>query len=285
MKSRERETRLLLVDDETDFLQATATALSRRGFQVTRARDGTVALAHLRAREFDVAVLDVKMPGIDGVDLFHRIKRDHRDLPVILLTGHATVTQAFQTSREGVYEYLAKPCDIEQIAETAHRAARSSPADGRAGGRKRAGAVEHEEAHVLLVGGDEQLVRMLKAAAGPGRLRLAEVANSDLALERLDTAPVDVVVADWGRSGPGAVRLIQEVKAVASEVEVVVVVGELSADQALALLQAGAFALLRKPLLAGEAVDTVRSAYRLRRKRQAEERDRLVERIRERYPD
>jgi len=266
-------------------LQATAIALSRRGFEVTRARDGALALAHLRAREFDVAILDVKMPGIDGVDLFHRIKRDHRDLPVILLTGHASVSQAFQTSREGVYEYLAKPCDIEQIAETAHRAAEAQEGGGRSRRSRGHGAAEEQEARVLLLGGGEQMSRMLAGGTGTGKLQIVTVADDDQALEHLVAEPFDVVVVDAGRGGRRSVGLVQELKTVAPEVEVIVAVGDLSSDEALAVLQAGAFAFLRKPLHGGEAVDAVRSAFLLRNKRQLEERDRLVDEIRERYPD
>lgn len=79
--------------------------------------------------------------------------------------------------------------------------------------------------------------------------------------------------------------LIQHLKAVAPTVEVIVLVDDLTAEEAIAALKAGSFALLRKPVQPGEVVDAVRSAYALRKKEQARERDRLVQQIRERYPD
>ncbi len=115
---------LLLVDDERDFLEAMSRALSGRGFEVQTAENSRQAVARLRADRPDVVVLDVKMPGIDGVQLFRRINLVYPDLPVILLTGHGTVQQAFETSKEGVFEYLTKPCDVDDLMDAARRAAR-----------------------------------------------------------------------------------------------------------------------------------------------------------------
>ena len=124
------EIRVLLVDDEREFLEAVAPGLGRRGFEVSMADSGTAALELLANQTFDVIVLDVKMPGINGVDTFREIKRSVPDLPVILLTGHGNMDQAFETSREGVFEYLTKPCDVEKLARVARRATEVSLTKG-----------------------------------------------------------------------------------------------------------------------------------------------------------
>ena len=114
--------RLLLVDDEVDFLDAMRPGLERRGFQVSVAQNGHAALELLTKEAIDAVVLDVKMPGIDGVETFHEIKRIAPGVPVILLTGHGSIGQAFATSREGVADYLAKPCDVETLARVIRQA-------------------------------------------------------------------------------------------------------------------------------------------------------------------
>lgn len=123
MTSADRGVRLLLVDDEKDFLASVVPGLERRGLEVAAAENGRAALDLLQSRAFDVVVLDVKMPGIDGVETFHEMKRAAPRLPVILLTGHANIGQAFETSRDGVYDYLTKPCDVDWLARAVRRAA------------------------------------------------------------------------------------------------------------------------------------------------------------------
>jgi two-component system C4-dicarboxylate transport response regulator DctD len=114
--------RLLMVDDERDFLSAVAPGLERRGFEVKTAENGRTALDLLAREAFDVVVLDVKMPGLDGISVFRRISELAPQLPVIMLTGHGNIQDAFETSRQGVYEYLTKPCRVESLADTARRA-------------------------------------------------------------------------------------------------------------------------------------------------------------------
>ena len=123
MNEKRRPIRLLLVDDEIEFLASTAKALERRGFRVTPVRYGTTALKILERDPFDVAVLDVKMTGLAGDEVFREMKRRWPDIQVIMLTGHGTVEQAFQISREGVFDYLSKPCEMERLAQVVREAA------------------------------------------------------------------------------------------------------------------------------------------------------------------
>ncbi|MBN1654581.1 MAG: response regulator [Deltaproteobacteria bacterium] len=114
--------RLLLVDDEVEFLDAAAKTLERRGFFVCPVQDGETALMILKRQSFDVVILDVKMPGIDGIELLLRIKKRLPQLPVVLLTGQSTNRQASEMIRKGAFECLCKPCAIDKIAEVARAA-------------------------------------------------------------------------------------------------------------------------------------------------------------------
>ena len=110
--------RVLIVDDEEQFTLNLARLLKFRGFRVSTATDGFKALKAVEAEEpFDVVVLDVKMPGMDGVTTLSKIKKLTPETEVIMLTGHATVESGIQAIRQGAFDYLMKPCDIEDLTE------------------------------------------------------------------------------------------------------------------------------------------------------------------------
>jgi FixJ family two-component response regulator len=109
---------VLLVDDQQRFVQNTARLLETRFFHVLTALSGEEALKKIDAREdIDVIVLDVKMPGMDGVETLKAVKRIRPDIEVIMLTGHAALDSGIHAIRLGAFDYLMKPCDIEDLAE------------------------------------------------------------------------------------------------------------------------------------------------------------------------
>ncbi len=112
---------LLLVDDEADFLQATAQALSRRGFVVTAAESGERALALLSTDSFDIVVLDLKMNGLSGLQTLERLRGSHPDLPVLILTGHGGVNEAYEGIQLGIVDFVQKPVDIVALASQLRR--------------------------------------------------------------------------------------------------------------------------------------------------------------------
>jgi CheY-like chemotaxis protein len=110
--------RVLLVDDEEQFVKNMARILKFRGFEVTTALSGHQALDAVKyAGGFDVVVLDIKMPGMDGVETLGQIKKWAPDTEVIMLTGHASFSSGTQALTLGAYDYLMKPCDVEDLVE------------------------------------------------------------------------------------------------------------------------------------------------------------------------
>ncbi|MBW2709692.1 MAG: response regulator [Deltaproteobacteria bacterium] len=110
--------RVLLVDDEEKFVMNMARLLRFRGFDVSTAEDGFMALKALEADgDFDVVVLDIKMPGMDGLTVLTGIKKKSPETEVIILTGHATLESGIQSIRDGAFDYLMKPCDIELLTD------------------------------------------------------------------------------------------------------------------------------------------------------------------------
>jgi len=106
---------VLLVDDETDFLDSLTERLSLRNLRVLTATSGPEALELLAARSVDVVVLDVRMPGMDGIEAIREIKKSHPLVEVILLTGHASLQASIQGMELGAFDYLLKPAAIDEL--------------------------------------------------------------------------------------------------------------------------------------------------------------------------
>lgn len=117
---------VLLVDDEIGFLEALSRRMEKRGLTVSTALSGVEALKKLNSgggpSNFDVVILDVKMPGMDGLETLSKIKHDHPNIEVIMLTGHATVENAIEGMKAGAFDYLMKPCAIDLLVMKVDRA-------------------------------------------------------------------------------------------------------------------------------------------------------------------
>lgn len=106
---------ILLVDDEEMFLSTTQKLMEKRGVKTYTATNGYDALETLGSRRVDVVVLDIKMPGIGGIDVLSKIKQKYPTVEVILLTGHASVETAVEGLKLGAFDYLIKPATISEI--------------------------------------------------------------------------------------------------------------------------------------------------------------------------
>jgi len=114
--------KIMLVDDEERFLLTTSKLLSKKGYEVLTATSGTEALKLLEKHDVHVVILDVKMPGLDGVATLKEIKKLFPLVEVIMLTGHASVDSAVDGLKSGAFDYVTKPCDIDQLLEKAEEA-------------------------------------------------------------------------------------------------------------------------------------------------------------------
>jgi len=108
-------THILLVDDEKDFVEMLSLRLQEAGEKVTPAHDGRMGLDLLQKEHIDVVILDIKMPGMDGIQVLKEIKTRHPLVEVILLTGHGTAETAVEGMRLGAFDYLMKPADFDEL--------------------------------------------------------------------------------------------------------------------------------------------------------------------------
>ncbi len=115
-------TDILIVDDEVDFAETFAERLRLRGFCVSVAYGGELALQILEESAVAVMVLDLKMPGIDGLEVLRRVKKSHPEVEVIILSGHGSELDEAYGRSLGAFEYLRKPADIGDVVEAVKRA-------------------------------------------------------------------------------------------------------------------------------------------------------------------
>lgn len=106
---------VLLVDDEPDFLYPLIRRLTRRNLVVESAGSGQAALEIIGEKPVDVVVLDVKMPGMGGLEILRTIKSTHEEIEVILLSGHASIDTAVEGISYGAFDYLMKPVDFDEL--------------------------------------------------------------------------------------------------------------------------------------------------------------------------
>lgn len=110
--------RVLLVDDEPELVTTMAERLELRGFEVDAVTNGTDAVARARDKAFDIAVVDVKMPGMDGYQVMGHLRQIDPRMPVILLTGHGATEETQDVLEAEACAYLYKPIDIEELIRT-----------------------------------------------------------------------------------------------------------------------------------------------------------------------
>ena len=107
--------KLLLIDDESDFRNTLLKRLQRRNVDVHGVDSGEAALTWMKTGEADVVILDVRMPGMDGIETLRHIKSRHPLVEVIMLTGHASIEAAIEGMEIGAFDYLMKPMDMDQL--------------------------------------------------------------------------------------------------------------------------------------------------------------------------
>ena len=109
--------RLLLVDDEEGFVNVLAKRLAKRNIRVTKAFSGSDAIQAHRKQDFDVAVIDLKMEDMDGIEVLKILKKMAPEMPVLMLTGHGSKRASLEGMEHGAFDYLSKPYDLDQLVK------------------------------------------------------------------------------------------------------------------------------------------------------------------------
>ncbi len=113
----EEKINLLFVDDEVEFLNSMTKRLEVRGFNVIAVDRGEKAIEAAKDQPVDIVLLDLKMPGLGGEETLKIFKEEHEWMEVVILTGHGSVDSAVEMTKSGAYQYLQKPCELDQLLE------------------------------------------------------------------------------------------------------------------------------------------------------------------------
>jgi DNA-binding NtrC family response regulator len=112
---KQLKAKVLLVDDEEDFIDTLSQRLEVRGLKVTGATRGAEAVELVDKQEFDAIILDLAMPGMDGLETLKRIRENHPEAEIIILTGHASIKTSIEAMKLGAEDYLEKPVDMQEL--------------------------------------------------------------------------------------------------------------------------------------------------------------------------
>lgn len=229
---------ILVVDDEASLRTTLAANLELDGFDVVEASDGVEALALARTRAFDLVLTDIRMPGMNGVDLFRAIRQLHPTVPVLLMTAFAVEHLIQQALREGVYMVIPKPFDVEQLVHSL-QAALHRPV-------------------VLVIDVPNAAATTARALAAVGLLARAATTDAEV-LDLVREGRVGVCVVDLtrpGSDGPGLIERIRRLE------QTLVVIAISSQDDEVLLRRAAvhAAAILQRPVVPADLVEAIARA-------------------------
>ena len=111
----EMEAKVLLVDDEEDFLETLSSRLKMRGLKVSAVTSGEQAVSEAKEQEYDAIIVDLSMPGFDGLETLKRIKADNPNAEIIMLTGHGSIQSGIEAMKLGAGDFLQKPVELSEL--------------------------------------------------------------------------------------------------------------------------------------------------------------------------
>jgi len=271
---------VLIVDDDPALLAALPEALRLRmdGVTVDTADSGAAALDRIAAREYEAIVIDVKMPGMDGLALLAEIGARRPDTPVLMITGHGEHALAIQALRGGAYDFIQKPIDRDHFVAALSRAMRAHALNRR--GKDRQVALERctgeleqivekfgrgsEQPRVLIVDDDPALLQALPQAL---QLRMAEATvetadSAAVALDRIAARDYDAIVTDIKMPGMDGLALLAEIRRRQPDTPILIITGHGEYDLSVRALRGGAYDFIQKPIDRDHFVATLYRAIR-----------------------
>ena len=289
--------KVLLVDDEEDYVRTMAERMEMRDVTSRVALNGSEALQMVEDDAPDVMVLDLRMPGIDGMQVLERVKNEHPNVQVVILTGHGSEQEEKEARRLGAFQYLQKPADTNQILSTIRSAWQKSVnfvKDSKAEMSKSAMAAAFAEGglpemsrevmektesdksddsadsaessaralKVLLVDDEEDLVRTMAERMEMRDLGSDIALDGEQALSMIENEMPDVMVLDLRMPGLDGMEVLRRVKEAYPKIAVIIMTGHGSDKDEQEARRLGAFDYLRKPVDIAHLMEVVKNAGR-----------------------
>ncbi len=238
MKKKEN-LRILLVDDEKEFVESLSERLELRNMKAEVAYDGEQALQAVREGKPDVMVLDLRMPGIDGIEVLRKVKKDHPNVDVVILTGHGTDKDEEEALRLGATAFLKKPVDLDQLV----------------------GTVNKENLRVLLVDDEKEFVESLSERLELRNLKTDVAYDGEQALKAVKKDKPDIMVLDLRMPGINGIEVLRKMKKKHPKVPVVILTGHGTDKDEKEAMRLGASAYLQKPVDVDQLAGTLHRVW------------------------
>jgi DNA-binding NtrC family response regulator len=274
--------RVLLVDDELEYAETLSDRLAEDGIDSRVASSGEEGLEALERNPPDVMVLDLRMPGMGGMELLEHARRDNPEVQVVVLTGHGGKEREQEALDRGAFEFLEKPVEYKGLRAVIQRAwgltkrASKAVADdlrlsfvgdlpgGSSGPANsldsRIGKLPEEALRVLLVDDEEDYVKSLSERMALRDVDSETALSGKEAISIVGDTPPDVMVLDLNMPGLGGLEVLRQVKDVQPQMEVLILTGHGSPAEREEALKLGAFDYLKKPIEARELMMSVHAA-------------------------
>jgi len=291
--------KVLLVDDEEEYVRTMAERMELRDVGSRVALSGEEALKMVEEDPPDVMVLDLRMPGINGMEVLEKVKTEHPNVQVVILTGHGSEQHEKEARRLGAFQYLQKPADTNQILSTIRSAwsksvqaaaefvkesreeidrSMTAAAFAESGAPEMAKEVmdqkpapKEEPAEksestlkVLLVDDEEDLVRTMAERMEMRELGSDVALDGQQALNMIEDDIPDVIVLDLRMPGMDGMEVLRRVKETYPQIAVIIMTGHGSDQDEKEARRLGAFDYLRKPVDMAQLIEVVRSAGQAR---------------------
>ena len=234
--------KILLVDDEKEFVESLSERLGLRDLKVDIAYDGEQALEAVKEEEPDFMVLDLSMPGIGGMEVLRRIKKKYPDVQVVILTGHGSDKDEAEAKRLGASAYLEKPVDIDPLVGTLHK-------------------VHTKKLKVLLVDDEKEFVESLSERLEIRNLDAKIAYDGEQALQAVKEGAPDFMVLDLRMPGIDGIEVLRRVKKTNPDVQVVILTGHGTDKEVKIAKKLGAAAYLEKPIDIDKLVGALNKAW------------------------
>jgi len=227
--------RILVVDDQTGVRLTLKGILSKKGYQVSMAENGEEALEMARQEPFRVIFMDVKMPGLNGVETYIKMKEINPDAAVIMMTGYALEDDLKKAIQEGAYAIVYKPFDMNKILVLLDECLGNRPL-------------------IMVVDDRMEDRRLLKEILGTKGYRVVEASSGIECLEKVKERGVQIILLDVKMPGMDGVETLKQVKEIRPDVGVIMVTGHSVEEMIEEALRYGSFSSLRKPFDIGKLI-------------------------------
>lgn len=235
----QRPYRILVVDDEESLRITLAANLELEGFETLEAGSAEAALKVLSKHEVDLVLTDIQMPGLNGVELFRRIKKSQPELPVVMMTAFAMEDLVNAAMTEGVFTVLFKPFEVPHAIAVLRRAGRLPL--------------------VLVVGEDGQAAPTAEVLRSSG-LAVELAKGPEAAVAAVQSGKVDVVVVDVGAHPKDAQRMVERLRAEDAALAIVVATGQLRPEELQQAVRERVFSYVTKPIRPPELLQAIARA-------------------------